>query len=181
VRGGRVGAVIVLDVARTLVIVRHAKAVQEGATDEARVLADRGLADAAAAGRWLAKQGLIPDRVVVSPARRAIQTWDAVATDLGASPVVVVDDRVYDNTVDALLSVVHDTPDDIATLAMVGHNPSMHALVLGLDDGNGEPEARAAIAEKYPTSGIAVMDVDTGWADLAHGGATIRSFTVPRA
>jgi phosphohistidine phosphatase len=173
-------AVIVLDVARTLVIVRHAKAVQEGPTDEARVLARRGLADAAAAGRWLAGNGLIPDRVVVSPARRAIQTWDAAASELVAAPAAVVDERVYDNTIDALLSVVHDTPAEITKLVLVGHNPSMHGLVASLDDGAGEHSARAAIAEKYPTSAIAVLHVDTSWADVARGGATIRRVAVPR-
>ena len=47
---------------RTVVVVRHAKAEQEAATDHARPLTERGLADAKEAGRWLGERlGPRPD------------------------------------------------------------------------------------------------------------------------
>src|SRR3954453_9424386 len=60
---------------RRLVLVRHAQAAQ-GEVDADRTLTERGARQAAAIGAWLAQTGLIPDRVVVSPARRAQQTWE---------------------------------------------------------------------------------------------------------
>lgn len=167
-------------VARTLLLVRHAKAVPDGTTDAERRLAPRGLRDARAAGRWLVEQELIPDYVVVSPARRAAQTWATVALELGAAPHVVTDSSIYENTVDALLEVVHTTPAVASTLALVGHNPSMHALALTLADGAGDPGALADLADGYPTSGIAVLDVVVSWAELTAGGASLRSFAAPR-
>jgi phosphohistidine phosphatase len=165
---------------RRLLLIRHAKAVQGGPSDAQRELAPRGLRDAAAAGRWLADNDFTPEYVVVSPAVRAAQTWQAVAVTLGADSVVEVDSRIYDNTLESLLCVVHDVVNDHSTIALVGHNPSMHALAAALDDGLGDADAHRKLAESYPTMGIAVFDVDASWADLGVGGATLREFLAPR-
>jgi phosphohistidine phosphatase len=167
-------------VARTLLLVRHAKAVPDGVTDASRRLAPRGVRDARAAGRWLVEHGFIPDYVVVSPARRTVQTWEIVMSELGAAPTVATDDQIYDNTIESLLAVVHEAPEDADTIAIVGHNPSMQALANALDDGHGDPVARADIAGAYPTSGIAVLEVAVSWVELAPGGATVRAFAAPR-
>jgi phosphohistidine phosphatase len=167
--------------ARTLLLVRHAKAVQVGASDAQRELAPRGVDDAEAAGRWLAANGLAPEYVVVSPAVRAAQTWHAVASTLGGEPVVEVDGRIYDNTPELLLAVIRDVADEHRTIALIGHNPSMHALADTLDDGTGDSDTQVRLAEGYPTMAIAVFDVEASWADLELEGATLRAFTVPRA
>jgi hypothetical protein len=56
----------------TLVLLRHAKAERPDRypQDVDRPLSSRGRADAAAAGRWLADAGLVPDRVLCSPSVR---------------------------------------------------------------------------------------------------------------
>lgn len=165
---------------RTLVLIRHAKAEAGGASDADRILAPRGTADAAAIGRWLAAQGLGPERIVVSPARRARQTWDLAAAELATPPSPVVDERIYDNTVDDLLAVVGDAPADVATLVLVGHNPSMAELAFALDDGTAAAGARAEMARNYPTSAIAVFAVAGDWAGLRSGAGRLVEFAAPR-
>jgi phosphohistidine phosphatase len=167
-------------VARTLLLVRHAKAVADGVTDAERELAPRGFRDARAAGRWLVEHQLIPDHVLVSPARRARQTWETMLAELGTAPAVTIDARIYDNTVESLLEVIHEAFDDNELLALVGHNPSIHGLALALDDGHGDPGARSDLADGFPTSGIAVFNVAVSWAELAPGEATLRDLAVPR-
>lgn len=164
---------------RRLVLIRHAKAAEDGDEDAARPLAERGVAEAPAIGRWLAEQGLVPDSVVVSPARRAQQTWALAVAAQGAVPDPVLDERIYDNTVDALLQVVRDTPADVDTLVLVGHNPSVEGLALALDDGGGDTEARSDLAHGYPTCGVAVLELQDGWSKLDTGGATLVGFVVP--
>ena len=68
---------------RRLVIVRHAKAEAQGPTDHERRLADRGRADARAGGAWLAATGIRPDLALVSSARRALETYDALSEGAG--------------------------------------------------------------------------------------------------
>jgi phosphohistidine phosphatase len=167
-------------VAHVLLLVRHAKAVGDAVSDADRRLAPRGIRDAAAAGRWLHDHGLVPDQAVVSPALRAIQTWDAMSDELSDVPATVNDERIYENTIDSLLSVVHGTAESAHTVAVVGHNPSMHALAAALDDGEGDGEARTSIRDAFPTMAIAVLDVTGRWADLALGAATLREVAAPR-
>jgi phosphohistidine phosphatase len=164
---------------RRLVLIRHSKAVQ-GEMDHERPLADRGIRDAAAVGRWLAVADVVPDRVVVSTALRVRQTWETAAEQLDSSPEVVADRRVYDNTPDDLLEIIHETPAAVGTLFLVGHNPSLAELAIGLDDGAGDSPATAALERSFPTSGIACFDLATSWDDLKPGGATLTSFAAPR-
>jgi phosphohistidine phosphatase len=165
---------------RRLVLVRHAKAAQDGLTDAQRPLAPRGDRDAPEVGRWLAARDLVPDRVVVSPSLRTRQTWDHAAGAFTQPPEAVADPRLYDNTVDALLRALRDTPDDARTVLLVGHNPSVQALAVTLDDGHGDAAARQELEGKYPTSAIAVFDVPGPWADLDEGAATLVAFAAPR-
>ena len=64
---------------RRLVVMRHSKAESTAPSDHERALASRGRADAAAAGMWLAEQGITPDAALVSDAMRTRQTWAQVA------------------------------------------------------------------------------------------------------
>jgi phosphohistidine phosphatase len=165
---------------RSLLLIRHAKAVPIAATDAARELSGRGHRDAAEAGRWLTELITALDLVVVSPAVRARETWAEISESLPAESVLV-DERIYDNSVDDLLAVLADVPPDVGTVALVGHNPSVHGLAAVLDDGRGDPEARAILGHEYPTCGIAVFDVPGLWAELAPGSATLFTFAAPRA
>ncbi|MGY1604458.1 SixA phosphatase family protein [Geodermatophilus sp. SYSU D00815] len=156
---------------RRLVLIRHAEAAA-GRVDADRPLTERGERDAAALGAALPR----PDRVLVSPARRAVQTWERAATGVGP----VVEPRLYDNDVDLLLAVVRETPEEVRTLAVVGHNPSVGGLAHLLDDGAGAPAARDGVALGFPAGGVAVFDVPVPFAALEFGGATLVGFTAPR-
>jgi phosphohistidine phosphatase len=156
------------------VLVRHAKAA-DGPVDADRPLTGRGARHAAAIGTWLEQAGLVPDRVLVSPARRAVQTWEQA----GTGPQPIVDTRIYDNTVEALLATIRDTSDDVQTLAVVGHNPSIGALALVLDDGQGNPAARRDVDAGFPTGGVAVFHLATPFAAIAPGAARLDDVTVP--
>jgi phosphohistidine phosphatase len=162
-----------------LILIRHAKA-EVGAVDRDRPLSARGQSDAAAVGRLLAQTGIVPDLAVVSPARRARQTWDGVQAGLADQVEVVIDERIYDNEVAALLQVVHEVAAETRCLAMVGHNPSFAEFANVLDDGQGDPEARDRLRAGYPTSGMAIFDVTGGWDELAPHSATLQSFAVGR-
>lgn len=165
--------------ARRLVLVRHAKAA-DGAVDAERPLAARGVRDAAAVGEWLARHSLVPDRVVVSPARRARQTWEHAAAALAAAPAPILDKRIYVNRVGSLLSAIGATPPALRTVAVVGHNPSVAELTRMLEDDGADADAQEAIDRGFPTSGVAVLTVNVPWSQLAARTATLMHFTAPR-
>jgi phosphohistidine phosphatase len=158
------------DVPRRLILIRHAKTEAGGSSDRERRLATRGEADAGALGRWLAEHGLEPDRVAVSPARRAQQTWQIAAASR-RWPQPLVEDAIYDNNLPSLLAVIRATPPEVRTLALVGHNPSIGALATSLDDTG---------THDFPTGAVAVFAVADDWAALDVATSTLVSFDVPR-
>ncbi len=80
-----------------------------------------------------------------------------------------------------MLAEINQVPDDVATVMVVGHEPTMSQLSLGLaDPDRSDPEAADQISIKYPTSAIAVLNVPGSWAALELGGAELALFHVPR-
>jgi phosphohistidine phosphatase len=161
-----------------LVLVRHARAA-DGPVDADRPLTGRGSRHAAAIGTWLEQAGFVPDRVLVSPARRAGETWERAGERLVQGVRPIVDTRIYDNTIEALLAAIRETPDDVQTLAVVGHNPSIGGLAAALDDGQGNPAARGDVDAGVPAGGVAVFELATPFAGIGAGAATLEDFAVP--
>ena len=170
-----------------LVVLRHAKSsYPPGVIDHDRPLAPRGVVDAKAAGAWLSDHVGPLDQVVVSSARRARDTWALAAREIGSAGAAgdstspsTIDPRIYDATAATLLEVLRELPGSTTTALLVGHNPGCEDLV-DLVAREREPEAAAALARKYPTSGIAVLDIDTTWGALAPRTARLVEFAVPR-
>lgn len=151
---------------RTLILLRHAKSDWSGdESDLHRPLARRGQRQAPEAGRWLAAHVDGIDLAVVSPAARARSTWDLVSAELEAVRQTRVDDRVYAASGRALLEVVRDLPEDLATVVLVGHNPALEELVAQLT-GAWVP---------MPTSALAVMTLSGPWSSVAPGSATLQA------
>jgi phosphohistidine phosphatase len=161
-----------------LLLVRHAKSA-DGPIDLERPLNKRGARYAAAIGPWLEQAGLVPDRVLVSPAKRARQTWEQAGASLPPDLRPDIDRRIYENTVESLLAVIRETPEDVRTVAIVGHNPSIGELTAVLDDGEGSPEARSEVDAGFRTGGVAVFLVATPFDALEPGAATLSDFAVP--
>ena len=93
---------------RQLIIMRHAKSAwdTDAATDFERPLAKRGQRDAPRMGAWLQEQGIVPDFVVSSPAKRARQTVLKVCKPLGVKKKKIHwDARIYGAGAEELLEV----------------------------------------------------------------------------
>jgi len=168
---------------RTLVLLRHAKAVPPETRPELpdleRPLADRGRADASAAGRHLVAEGIEPDLVLCSPSKRTRETWKYVAEAGVTAKDVWYDKRVYNADTDTLLDVIHEVPAEARTVVVVGHAPGIPWLAdeLALD---GTSPERVELTQKYPTTGLAILHLTTRWADLGANEADLVQYVVPR-
>lgn len=166
---------------RTLILMRHASAESTPATDELRELTPDGRRDAVAAGGWLADEGYVIDRVLVSSATRARQTWEAVAEGGGFAAEVEYDGSLYAGGPETVHDLIRLVDDDVETLLVIGHNPTVASLAQLLDDGEGDPESVAAMAGGYPPCALAVLEVSSGWSELEIGGARVTGFHVASA
>ena len=168
------------DAGRRLVLLRHAKSDWPDIADHDRPLAKRGRRDAPAVGRWLGASGYAPDAVVCSTARRARETWDLVATGLAeagpglrSDPVIRYEPRVYEATVLALLMLVREFDAGWRTALVVGHNPGLAELTVGLASPGSEPP------QAFPTAAVAVLGLTGPWAAAQPGEARLLAFTAP--
>lgn len=143
------------DTRARLVVMRHAKTESYAASDRARRLTERGIADARAAGRWLVEQDLVPDVALVSSAVRAKQTFDHVVETMGHVPAHEVYDELYGADVDEVLELVANVPQGTASVMVVGHNPTMAELVHAVQAEPAEPWA-----PHLPTAGVAVVEFE---------------------
>ncbi|MDQ1719682.1 MAG: phosphohistidine phosphatase [Pseudonocardiales bacterium] len=159
----------------TLILLRHAKAAQHpapgGSADRDRPLAPRGRRDATVAGRWLRDNAGHLDLVVLSPALRVRQTWELAQAELGYTPEVREDDRLYAEPVEELLQLIEDLPAEAPTVLFVGHNPELSRLASTLSGSEVE----------LSTSGIAVLDLAGPWTGVTSGSARLRATVTARA
>ncbi len=145
---------------RRLMLLRHAKTEQAapGARDRDRKLMKRGRSDAAMIGAYMARQGLVPDLALVSPATRAQETWLLAAAAFTPAPPMLTDEHIYNADIEKLLGVVGEARTEAHSLIVVGHNPGLHDLAMLLI-ASGEAKARDRIRDKLPTSGLVVVDL----------------------
>ncbi|GAA4181524.1 histidine phosphatase family protein [Streptosporangium oxazolinicum] len=144
--------------ARTLVVLRHAKAVHtSGLADRERPLTDVGERDALKVGAALAGMGLTPDLVLCSPSVRTRQTADLALPDAET----LIEPAIYEAYPDELLTLIRRSDPEVRTLVLVGHNPGVHELVRQLADVDGDAG--------FPPGSFAVIEVDGEWAGLDAG------------
>lgn len=165
---------------RDLVVLRHAKAEPGGDTDAERELAQRGWEDALEAGRWLADKGFVPQAALVSAARRTTSTWLALAEGGSFEAEVTYSEILYAAGPETALDLVRETDDEVRSLVVVGHNPSMAYLAQLLDDGTGVEEAAREMAAGFPTCALAWFEVEGEWSDLDLASARLVGFHARR-
>jgi len=155
---------------RQLLLLRHAKSSWDdpGQSDHARPLNARGRRAAAGVRTALRELGLLPDVVLVSSARRTLQTLDALAP-WDETPIIEPMDGLYLATAPQILTVIHNVSDTVRSLMLVGHNPGMHELALQLADvqgmsSNGNTYQR--LADGFPAGAFAEFTIARSWRDL---------------
>ena len=124
---------------KRLTLMRHADARWKDVSDLERPLNRRGSSAAEAMARRLLDLELVPDLVLVSPARRTHQTAEIVARELSLpARRVVREEALYLASAADLLKVVQAAGPRIAHLMVVGHNPGVSELMqlLAPESGN---------------------------------------------
>jgi phosphohistidine phosphatase len=167
---------------RRLLLLRHAKSSwsEPGASDHDRPLNRRGQEAAPRIGAYLARHGLIPDRVLCSTARRARETWELVAAEAAAAPAPTFTEHLYDASSRALIDVFRHAGAEANSLLVVGHNPGLQEVATALI-ASGDLEDRERLREKLPTGGLVVIDFAIeDWSKLHPRSGRLERFVVPR-
>jgi phosphohistidine phosphatase len=169
---------------RQLLLLRHAKSSWDDPDlpDHARPLNARGKRAAAVMAAVMQDLGLAPDIVLVSSARRTLQTLEAM-TPLPDSPMIEPLDDLYLATWQRMLDILRSVPETARSVLLIGHNPGMHDLALSLAgaeamERGGAPGTRR-LAGGYPTAALAEFYVPSTWKGLEAGQARLVRFIAP--
>ncbi len=169
---------------RQLLLMRHAKSSWDDPrlSDHARPLNARGRQAAAAMRRAMHELGLAPDMVLVSSARRTLQTMEALEP-WDDTPLVEPMDALYLASAPQLLTVLRGVAETTRSVLLLGHNPGLHEAAMLLVGPRamalGAPATRR-LAEGYPTGALAEFAVAGSWRSLGEGGGRLLRFLCPR-
>src|SRR5262245_5412800 len=122
---------------KRLYLLRHAKSSwdDESLADHDRPLSARGRRAADAIGTYLREHGIEPELILCSSSTRTRETLARIGLD------GEIERDLYGASASELLARVSELPPSLGSVMLIGHNPGMHDLALGL---TGEP------ADKYP-------------------------------
>jgi phosphohistidine phosphatase len=169
---------------RQLLLLRHAKSSWDDPKlpDHARPLNVRGRRTAGAMRRAMQDLGLTPDVVLVSSARRTLQTMEALEP-WDETPLIEPMDALYLATAPRMLEVLRRAAETARSVLLIAHNPGLHELALTLVGPAGmaadTPSVRR-LAESYPTGALAEFTIAGPWRTLGEGGGRLLRFLCPR-
>ena len=144
---------------KTLLLLRHAKSSwkKQGLPDHERPLNKRGKKEAPMVGAYMKENGLVPDLILSSTARRAHDTAQAVAEACGFEEQVDLYQDLYMSDTASYLDILRCLPDEANKVLVVGHNPDVEALLALLTD----------VADHMATATLAVISLPiSSWQEL---------------
>ncbi len=159
---------------KTLLLLRHAKSSwkKSDLPDHERPLNRRGKKEAPKVGVYLKENGLVPDLILSSTAKRAHDTAEAVAEACGFEGQVELYQDLYMSDTASYLDILRCMPDKAGRVLVVGHNPDVEELLTLLTEVN----------EHLTTSALAIITLPiSNWEELNEAtDGRLQNLWVPR-
>lgn len=160
-------------------LLRHAKSSpQEDVEDSERPLSRRGRDAARHVGKHLPATVGALDLVLCSSARRTRETLDLVLAEFSSRPQSLIEDELYLASRQQLLHRLRRLGVRDANVLLIGHNPGLHELAVGLADKD-STEYPALAGGKFPTAAVASFRVEAGWSGLSHKRHKLVAYITP--
>jgi len=156
---------------KTLLLIRHAKAEwgDFNQADVERALSAHGEKQAHDIAKQIKNEGLTPDFILSSSAKRTQMTTDILISDMDCSMQQVQwCDDLYLAEPNVLLDAAQQVDDASQTLAIVAHNPGLSELA---DHLLGKP-----VSDMSTASVIAITWAVQHWSDISEGTGTLRAY-----
>lgn len=124
-------------------------------------------------GQQLALRKLPPDRILCSPALRAMQTAQLISAAVGYDTAgIEIREAIYMQGPEAMLEILRALDNDWQRVYLIGHNPDMTALVSALAD---------PTVSHLPTTGVAAIEFNVDdWAHIMAGSGRLIFLDYPK-
>lgn len=162
-------------------LVRHAKSSwKEDVEDHERPLSRRGREAARRVGKHFPAMVGTLDLVLCSTALRARQTLDLVLAEFSPRPRSAIEDELYLATREKLIDRLRRLAAADASVLLIGHNPGLHELAIGLAE-TSSPKFRALASGKFPTAAYASFRVSQPWSSLGRSRCVLADYVTPES
>jgi phosphohistidine phosphatase len=161
---------------RQLILIRHTKSswADLGMRDFDRPLKKDRTDDAKNMAKHLTELGVKPDLILCSPALRTKQTVEFFCEKLNYDyNKIEFDMRLYESSAEDYTQVVRETDEQIRTLVVVGHNPSISDFA--------NQFLQSKISE-VPTTGVVCLEFEIdNWEIYRATPCELKYFLTPKA
>ena len=160
---------------KILYLIRHAKSSWKDPTlcDVERPLNKRGKRDAPVMARRLSDEGVRPDIILSSPAKRARETAKIIAEAIDyPTKKIVYSEEIYQEGVEGLFTILRRSNNNLSAIFLLGHNSALTDFANCLIE---KPHIN------LPTCGIAKIALQiTSWCEISLQTGTLQFFDFPK-
>lgn len=158
---------------KTLYLIRHAKSSWKDITldDFERPLNKRGKKDAPFMGKILKEEGVVPDIIYSSPARRAKDTAQIIAQAIGYEKEIQFEKKIYESNLVSLKNIIRSIEDSNQSAFLFGHNPGLNIFA----------EEFCDFYENIPTCGLIQLSFNCErWDEINVDNCNFQIFDYPK-
>tara|TARA_Y100000996_G_scaffold170834_1_gene132772 strand:+ start:4585 stop:5067 length:483 start_codon:yes stop_codon:yes gene_type:complete len=155
---------------KEIFFLRHAKSSWDdfALKDFDRPLSTRGIQDAELMGNFFRSKKIKLDLVLSSPSKRTKETIEHFFSK--DKPKLEFIDNIFHASMEDILDELYQVSEEMNTVMIVGHNPSMHDITEFLTQ---------KFLNKYPTCALAQITTENKWTELTQGCSSLENFMKP--
>lgn len=159
---------------RELLLLRHAKSdwSDDQHADIERPISEKGKKQARKIAKWITQQNLTPDLILISPAKRAQQTYRRICQECPSEAKTIA--SLYMAELEALKSILAGI-QDVNRVMIIGHNPGLEQLLRFLTHNPLDDSTQL-----FPTASLAHFILPHDWQNLDAGDAKLQQFIRPK-
>ncbi|MEP3234155.1 MAG: histidine phosphatase family protein [Hyphomicrobiales bacterium] len=167
---------------RTLIFLRHAKSswALPGIDDFDRPLNERGNNAAPQIANWLVSEGIKPDVIVCSSAKRTQETLAHMEPLFGQETATIMEPDLYLAPSSTLFSCTEQLDDTFETVMLLAHNPGLHDAALSVLTAASRRES-GEMRSRFPTCACAVVSLPiNSWSEITTDIGELNAYMTPR-
>ncbi|MED5579655.1 MAG: histidine phosphatase family protein [Nitrospinota bacterium] len=162
-----------------ILILRHGKT-EKGyeKKDFDRLLLNRGKQESLQIALWLTQNGLVPDLIISSPAKRALGTAKIVAECFGIlEKNIQLEEDLYLCGEEMIYKIIENISKRFKRAMIVGHNPGFEYF---LESVVGENELRDVGGSRLSTCSVGCICLKRNWSEVSPEGASLITLIRPK-
>lgn len=165
-----------------MIFLRHAKSswALPGLDDFDRPLNGRGNDAAPQMASWLVSEGITPDVIVCSSAKRTRETLAHIDPIFGQKAATIMEPSLYLASSDTLFECAAELDDGFQTAMLLAHNPGLHDAALSVLTAESRRES-GEMRARFPTCACAVVSLAINrWNEITTDIGELNAYMTPR-